>query len=74
MDSVASSSSALPVMEAVSQPLQPGVMRCDNRPEGDSLPARQERSVKATGLKKRIPSSNHRKELGREEKEDFHYP
>jgi dipeptidyl aminopeptidase/acylaminoacyl peptidase len=32
-------------------------MRGDNRPEGDSLPARQERSVKATGLKKQFPSS-----------------
>ncbi len=39
-------------------PLQPGAMRGNNRPEGDSLPARQERSVKAAGLKKRIPSRN----------------
>ena len=31
-------------------------MRCDNRPEGDSLTAGQERSVKAAGLKKQIPN------------------
>lgn len=30
----------------------------DNRPEGDGLPARQKRSVKATELKKQILSSN----------------
>ncbi|MEX2581575.1 MAG: DUF4838 domain-containing protein [Verrucomicrobiales bacterium] len=31
-------------------------MRGDNRPEGDSLTAGQERSVKAAGLKKRFPT------------------
>jgi len=43
---------------AISCPLQPGSMRGDNRPEGDSMPAMQERSVKAAGLKKQILSSN----------------
>ncbi len=33
-------------------------MSGDNRPEGDGLPARQKRSVKATELKKQILSSN----------------
>ncbi|MEX2579206.1 MAG: hypothetical protein WD342_09115 [Verrucomicrobiales bacterium] len=42
-------------------PRQPGAMRGDSRPEGDSLTAGQERSVKAAGLKKRFPSSNSRK-------------
>ena len=43
---------------AIGCPLQPGAMRGDNRPEGDSMPAMQERSVKAAGLKKQILSSN----------------
>ena len=44
--------------ERINAPLQPGAMRGDNRPKGDSLTAGQERSGKAAGLKKRIPSSS----------------
>jgi hypothetical protein len=36
---------------AIGCPLQPGAMRGDNRPEVESLPAMQERIVKAAELK-----------------------